>query len=148
MDDAALGIENAMRSHHGDGGTFGGGQNLRFAVLDIVEGVLGVQVHAEPAGGVHVAHLLVEVQVNFLVDDFQGAAHWHGRTVCLQHLLEAGEYPHAGADGRLCQVHRGDVAGLQLLQSRPQLPAQRVDEVPPGGLGCIRRPLAADQNNG
>ena len=74
MDDAALGVENAMRSHHGDGGTFGSGQNLCFAILDVIERILGIQVHAEPAGGVHVAHLLVEVQVDFLIDDFQCAS--------------------------------------------------------------------------
>ena len=60
---------------------------------------LDVYKRQEPAGGIHVAHLFVEVQVNFLVDDFQGAAHRHGRPIGLQHLLEAGEYPHAGADG-------------------------------------------------
>ena len=45
-------------------GTFGSGQNLCFAILDVIERILGIQVHAEPAGGVHVAHLLVEVQVD------------------------------------------------------------------------------------
>ena len=144
MDDAALGVENAMRSHHGDGCAFGGGQNLCFAILDVVEGILGVQVYTEPAGGIHVAHLFVEVQVNFLVDDFQGAAHRHGRPIGLQHLLEAGEYPHAGADGRLGQVHRGDVAVLKFFQSRTQLPAKDVDEIASGGLRRVFRTLAAD----
>ena len=101
-----------MGSHHGDGGTLGRGQNFRLAVLDVVEGVLGVQIHTEPAGRIHIANLLVEVQVYLLVDDFQGAAHRHGRTVRLQHLLEPGEYSHTGADGRLRQVHGGDIAVL------------------------------------
>ena len=147
MYDAALGIENVVGSHHGDGGALGRGQNFRFAVLDVIKGVLSVQIHTEPAGRIHIANLLVEVQVYLLVDDFQGTTHRHGRTVCLKHLLEPGEDSHAGTDGRLRQVHRGNVAVLEFFQRRTQLPAKNIDEVTPGGLGCIFRAFAADQHD-
>ena len=85
MDDARLGVQNAVGCHHGNGGALGVGEDLRLAVFDVVVGTLGVQINAEPAGGIHAAHLLVEVQVNFFVDDLQGASDGHDRAVCLQH---------------------------------------------------------------
>ena len=148
MYDSRLGIENAVGCHHRDGRTLGVGEDFGFTILDFIIRALSVQINAEPAGGVHATHLLVEVQVNFFVDHLQGAADGHDRAVCLQHAAIAAEHAHTGANGRLSQVNRRNVAFLKLLQRRAQFAAQLVHQIPAGRLRCILRTLAADQNDG
>ena len=148
MHNACFRIQNAVRSHHRDGGALGICEDLCLAILDVVVGALGIEVHAEAAGGIQTADLLVEVQIHFLIDDLQGAAHAHHRTICLKHPAVAAEHAHAGADGRLRQVHRRNVARLQLLQSGAQFPAQSRNQIAARCLRRIFRTLAAHQDDG
>ena len=137
-----------MRRHHRDGGALGICKDLCLAILDVVVGALGIEIHAEPAGGIQTADLLVEVQIHFFVDDLQGASHAHHRTICLKNPTVAAKYTHARANGRLRQVHRRNVARLQLLQSGAQFPAQSRNQIAARCLRRIFRTLAAHQNDG
>ena len=137
-----------MRRHHRDGGTLGICKDLRLAILDVVVGALRIEIHAEPAGGIQTADLLVEVQIHFFVDDLQGTTDGHNRAICLKHPAVAAKYTHARTNGRLRQVHRRNVARLQLLQSGAQFPAKLTDQIAARCLRSILGTFAADQDNG
>jgi hypothetical protein len=66
-----------------------------------------------PSGvGIEVAFLLGQGFVEGLVDERQRLAHAERLALGVEHLGIAGIDRHAGADGRLGQVHRRDVAAL------------------------------------
>lgn len=54
---------------------------------------------------------------------------------------------HARADGRLRQVHRRDVAALQVRERHGQLGLERGDELPARGGGRVGRARAADEDD-
>ena len=147
-DDALFGTQHALCRQCRHRGILGACQCIRIAKFKVVEGVLGVQVHAETAVGIQFAVLLVKVHIQFLIDDLQCTAHGHGASVGFQHPAIAGVHPHAGANGGLRQIHRCNVAALEFLQRRAQLSFQLCNKAPAGGLGCICRALSAHQHNG
>ena len=116
MHHTLFGVQHPIRPQLVHAGVLRPRQHVCLTELDVVECTLCVQLHAETALLVKLAVLLVEVQIQLLIDDLQRRADAHGRAVRLKNLGIAGIGPHAGADGRLRQVHRGNVAGLELLQ--------------------------------
>ena len=82
-----------------------------------------------------------------LVDESQGRAHAHGRAVGFEDLGVAGEDRHAGPDGGLGQVHRGDMALLELLERLGQLADEQAAELAAGDGGGVRGALAADEDD-
>ena len=91
-----------------------------------------------PAGvGVEVAFLLGQRFVEGLVDQRQRGAHGERLAFGVEHLGVAGIDRHAGADGGLRQVHRRDVAGLQMRQGLRQFGLERGDELAAGGGGRV-----------
>ena len=101
-----------------------------------------------PAGvGVEVAFLLGQRLVEGLVDQRQRGAHRERLAFGVEHLGVAGIDRHAGADGGLRQVHRGDVAGLQMRQCLRQFGLERGDEIAAGGGGGVGGALAADEDD-
>ena len=148
VDDALFGVHQPHFSQPFHRGVLGTGQHIGLAELHIVEGELGVEIHAEAAFGIERAVLLGVVQVEFGVDGLQGTAHVHGRTVGLQHAAVAGIHAHARAYGGLRHIHRGNVAGLELFQGRAQFALEFGHKGTPRARRRIFRPLAADQNDG
>ena len=101
-----------------------------------------------PAGvGVEVAFLLGQRLVEGLVDQRQRLAHGERLALGVEHLGVAGIDRHAGADGGLRQVHRRDVAALQMRERLRQLGLERGDELAARGGGCIGGALAADEDD-
>ena len=147
-DDALFGAQHAFCRQCCHRGVFGACQRICIAKADVVKGVLSVQIYTKTAVGIQLAVLLVKVHIQLLIDDLQRTAHGHGGTVCFQHAGIAGVHAHAGANGRLRQVHRRNVAFLQFLQSRTQFPLQFRNQAAAGSLRGIRRALAAHQHNG
>ena len=79
-----------------------------------------------PAGvGVEIAFLLGQRLVEGLVDERQRLAHRERLARGVEHLGVAGVDRHARADGRLRQVHRRDVAALEMDQRDRQLGLER-----------------------
>jgi hypothetical protein len=64
----------------------------------------------------------------------------------VEHLGVARVDRHAGADGRLRQVHRRDVAGCR-WPARRQFGLERGDELAAGGGGRVGRARAADEDD-
>ena len=54
---------------------------------------------------------------------------------------------HAGADGRLCQVHWRDVAALEVGERVGQFGLERVEELAAGGGGRVSGARAADEDD-
>ena len=65
----------------------------------------------------------------------------------IEHAAEAGVDRHAGADGGLGQVHRGDIAALQIDQRRRQFALEGGDKLAASGAGGVSRARAADQHD-
>ena len=65
----------------------------------------------------------------------------------IKHAAEAGVNRHAGANGGLGQVHRGDIAALQVDQRCRQFALQGVEKLAAGGAGGVGRARAADQHD-
>ena len=81
------------------------------------------------------------------IDQLQRGLDRHRAVVGLEHGLVAREDAHAGADGRLRHVGRGDVGGLKLGDGRGQFAFQGADELGAGdGVGCGFL-LAADEDD-
>ena len=89
------------------------------------------------AVGVEVALLLGQRLVEGLVDEGQRLAHRERLALGVEHLGVAGVDRHAGADGRLRQVDRRDVAALQVGERPGQLGLERGDELAARGGGRI-----------
>ena len=98
----------------GDAGVLGLGERLGHAVLAFGEARLLEPRQRPAAVGVEVALLLGERLVEGLVDERQRLAHRERLALGVEHLGVAGVDRHARADGRLRQVHRRDVAALQV----------------------------------
>jgi hypothetical protein len=99
------------------------------------------------AVGVEVALLLGQGLVQHLVDQRQRGAHRKRLAFGVEHLGVAGIDRHAGADGGLGQVHRRDVAALQVGEGLRQLGLERGDEFAAGGGGGVGGALAADEDD-
>ncbi len=65
----------------------------------------------------------------------------------VEHLGVAGVDRHARADGRLRQVHRRDVAALEVGERLRQLSLERGDELAARGRGCVGGARAADEDD-
>ena len=99
------------------------------------------------AVGVEVAFLLGQRLVEGLVDERQRLAHRERLALGVEHLGVAGVDRHAGADGRLRQIHRRDVAALQVSERHGQLGLERGDELAPRGGGRVGGARAADEDD-
>jgi hypothetical protein len=99
-----------------DAGVLGLGELLGDAVLALGKARLLEPGERPAAVGVEVAFLLGQRLVEGLVDQRQRLAHAERLALGVEHLGIAGIDRHAGADGRLRQVHRRDVAALQVGQ--------------------------------
>ena len=125
-------------------GVLGFGEGLSVPKGAFVHAVL-LEPGQSPAGvGIVLALLLGEVLVQVEVDELQSRAHAHGLAVRLQDFAVAGEDGHAGADGRLGQVHGGDVALLKLAQGLGKFTLQGGEKLPAGGYGRVFGARAAD----
>ena len=104
-------------SHHaGDAGVLGLGEGLGHAVLALVETGLLEPRHRPARVGVEVAFLLSQRLVEGLVDERQRVAHRERLARGVEHFAVARVDRHARPDGRLRQVHRRDVAALEVDQ--------------------------------
>ena len=84
--------------------------------------------------------------VEGMVDQRQGVAHGDGISLGVEHLGVAGVDRHAGADGCLGEIDRGDVSGLQVREGGGKFGLQGGDELAAGGQGRLLQALAADQD--
>ena len=101
-----------------------------------------------PAGiGVELPLLLGQHLVHGMVDQRQGVAHGYGIALGVEHLGVAGVDRHAGTDGGLGEIDRGDVAGLQVREGRGKLGLEGGDELAAGGQRGVRATLAADEDD-
>ena len=96
-------------------------ERLGHAVLAIGEAVLLEPRERPAAVGIEVALLLGQDFVERLVDERERLAHGELVARCIEHLRVAGEDGHAGADGGLCEIDRGDVAVCRCARSCWQL---------------------------
>ena len=132
---AGLGHQDARLDQPGHAGVLGLGELLGDAVIALGKADL-LEPGQRPAGiGVEIAFLLGQRLVEGLVDQGQRGAHRDRLALGVEHLGVAGIDRHAGADGRLRQVHRGDVAGLQMRQRLRQFGLERGDELAASGGG-------------
>ena len=111
---AALRFEDARLDHAGDARVLGLGELFGHAVLALGEARLLEPGERPAAVGVEVALLLGQRLVEGLVDERQRLAHGERLALGVEHLGVAGVDRHARADGRLREVHRRDVAALQV----------------------------------
>ena len=144
---AALRREDARLDHAGDAGVLGLGERLGHAVLALGEARLLEPGQRPAAVGVEVAFLLGQRLVEGLVDERQRLAHRERLAFGVEHLGVAGVDRHARADGRLRQVHRRDVAALEVGERHGQLGLERGDELAARGGGRIGCALAADEDD-
>ena len=139
--------QDAGLDHAADAGVLGLGEGLGVAEGAFLEAEL-LEPGQRPAGvRVVLPFLLGQVRVERLVDERERGAHGHRGAVRFQHAAVAGVDRHAGADAGLRQVHRRDVAALEVTQRRGQLAFERVEEVAAGGEGCIIGSWAADKDD-
>ena len=120
---------------------------LGHAVLALGEARLLEPGQRPAAVGVEVALLLGQRLVEGLVDERQRLAHGERLALGVEHLGVAGVDRHARADGRLREVHRRDVAALQVGERRGQLGLERGDELAARGGGRVRAARAADEDD-
>ena len=120
---------------------------LGHAVLALGEARLLEPGQRPAAVGVEVALLLGQRLVEGLVDERQRLAHGERLALGVEHLGVAGVDRHARADGRLRQVHRRDVAALQVGERHGQLGLERGDELAARGGGRIGGARAADEDD-
>ena len=111
---AALRCENARLDHARDTGVLGLGKRLRHTIFALIEARLLEPRERPAAVGVEVALLLGQRLVESLVDKRQCFAHRERFALGVEHFRVAGIDSHAGADGRLRQVHRRDIAALKM----------------------------------
>ena len=140
-------VEDAGLDHAGDAGVLGLGERLGHAVLALGEARLLEPGQRPAAVGVEVALLLGQRLVEGLVDERQRLAHGERLALGVEHLGVAGVDRHARADGRLRQVHRRDVAALQVGERHGQLGLERGDELAARGGGRIGGARAADEDD-
>jgi hypothetical protein len=115
---AALRCEDTRLHHAGDARVLSLGERLGHAVFALGEARLLEPRQRPAAVGVEVALLLGQRLVEGLVDERQCLAHGERLALGVEHFGVAGVNRHAWADGRLRQVHRRDVAALQ-VRERP-----------------------------
>ena len=115
-----LGVEDAGLDHAGDAGVLSLGERLGHAVLALGEARLLEPSQRPAAIGVEVALLLGQRLVEGLVDERQRLAHGERLAFGVEHFGVASIDGHARADGGLRQVHRGDVAALEVRERRGQ----------------------------
>ena len=122
-------------------------ERLGHTVLALGEARLLEPGQRPAAVGVEVALLLGQRLVEGLVDERQRLA--HARAACPRRRApwRSGCRPPCRADGRLRQVHRRDVAALQVGERRGQLGLERGDELAARGGGRIGRARAADEDD-
>ena len=144
---AALRLEDAGLDHAGDAGVLGLGERLGHTVLALGEPVLLEPGQRPAAVGVEVALLLGQRLVEGLVDERQRLAHRERLALGVEHLGVAGVDRHARADGRLRQVHRRDVAALEVGERHGQLSLERGDELAARGGGRVGGARAADEDD-
>ena len=130
-----------------DAGVLGLERALGHAVLALGEARL-LEPGQRPAGvGVEVALLLGQRLVEGLVDERQRLAHGERLALGVEHLGVAGVDRHARADGRLREVHRRDVAALEVGERHGQLGLERGDELAARGGGGRVGARAADEDD-
>lgn len=119
-----IGLDHALHA-----GVFGFAERFGVAERTFFEGELLVP-GQRPAGvGVEFAFLLGQVLVEGLVEQGQSGADGYGRAVRFQHPAVTGEDGHARPDAGLGQIHRGDVAFLQLSERRREFLPQGLEKV-------------------
>ena len=91
----------------------------------------------QSAVGVEVTFLLGQRLVEHLIDQRQRLAHGEGMARGIKHAAEAGVDRHAGADGGLGQVHRGDIAALQVDQRRRQFVLEGGEKLAAGSISVV-----------
>ena len=139
--------DNTCLDHAADARVLGLGQRLGHAVLALGEAGLLEPRQRPAAVGVEVALLLGQRFVEGLVDERKRLAHRERLALGVEHLRVAGVDRHARTDGRLRQVHRRDVAALQVRERDGQLGLERGDELAARGGGRIGRARAADEDD-
>ena len=147
MDDALFGIDEAHGRQLFHRSILGAGQYVGFAELHMIEGELRVEIDAEAAFGIQRAVLLVEVGIELGVNDLQSGTDAHSGAVGLHHLGVAGIYAHARADSGLRHVHRGDVAGLELVERAAQFAEMEKYDVVITSYSLIARDFAEYQEH-
>ena len=144
---AALRGEDARLDHSGDAGVLGRGERLGDTVLALGEARLLEPRQRPAAVGIEVTLLLGQHFVEDLVDECQRLAHRQSFALGVEHAGVARVDRHAGADGRLRQVHRGDVAVLEVDERVGQLGLEGVEELAARGGGCVRSAWTADEDD-
>ena len=144
---AALRGDDARVHHAGDGRVLALGQLLGDAVFALGKTDLLEPGQRPAAVGVEVAFLLGQRLVQRLVDQRQRLAHRKRLAFGVEHFAVAGIDRHARADGRLRQVHRRDVAGLQVGERGRQFGLERGDEFAACGHRCGDGTLATNQHD-
>ena len=120
---------------------------LGHAVLALGEARLLEPSERPAAVGVEVALLLGQRLVEGLVDERQRLAHRERLALGVEHLGVAGVDRHARADGGLREVHRRDVAALEVGERRGQLGLECGDELAARGGGRVGGARAADEDD-
>src|SRR5208337_3666396 len=115
---AALGLQNAGFGHRRDARHFRLAEYLGDAVVALGKAVLLEPGEGPPAVGVEVALLLGQRLVERGVDQRQRFAHRDGLAFGVEDFGVARVDRHPRANGRLREIDRRDVAGLQVAEDR------------------------------
>ena len=99
------------------------------------------------AVGIEVAFLLGQRLVERLVDERQRLAHRERLALGVEHLRVAGIDRHAGADSRLRQIHRRDIAACRWASATGNSALSAVTNSRRVAVGASRRAWAADEND-
>ena len=101
-----------------------------------------------PTGiGIEISFLLGQNFVKRLVDQGEGLPHAQRIALDIDYLCVTGVYGHSRADSRLCQVYRGNVAALQVIERYRQPGFKRTHKLAAGGDRSIICPRPADKDD-